>query len=288
MTARGRGLWGLAKLTLLALVIAAGAVGLTREHRPAHASHTKIFVSKSINCATSDELFSYVSFLGGPEENLYLCARDVDNTPWGAAGFNIDFRYISWLINVNAVLIDDPAYASGWLDDTGRAVQCLPLISIEPNIATGQGHVVGSCYTPGAVPPYGPLSNHVLARITIQPGIVKASTSIDFRPLPGQLPTTGTVLVSAYLDPQFPQPVIIPASVPLLPVNVAPCADYHPVATGGNNFVNIFDILFLAGKFGQSSSSPGWSPDWDMDGNNFVNVFDILIAGRQFGRTCPA
>ena len=108
MTTGRRSLWTIGKLTLLAVVIAAAAFALAREGRPAHASHTQIFVAKSSACLLGDELTSYVTFVGGPAENLYLCVKDIDNDPWGAAGFNLDFKYVSWLLAVNSVLIDDP------------------------------------------------------------------------------------------------------------------------------------------------------------------------------------
>jgi hypothetical protein len=160
--------------------------------------------------------------------------------------------------------------------------------AIEPNIATGQGRAYGGCHTVGTQPPYGPLTDHALAQITISAGITKTDTTINFRGEVGQ-PTTGTLLVSAYWEPGTPEvpfiSLIIPSAVPLLAVTVTICADFDPPPSG-DNYVSIFDILHLAGKFSLSSASTGWNPDWDMDGNDYVNIYDILTAARQFGRFC--
>jgi hypothetical protein len=281
------GRWNLltaVKLVLLLALVAAGASALVRDARPAHASHTAFHLSYSSSCLTIDpQIFAFV---GGPPQDIYLCVKNVDNDPYGAAAFNLEAKYVSWLINVNAVNIETQA-AGTWLGTTGRAVQCLP-VTIDPNMETGQGRVYGGCQTPGTPPPYGPTGNAVVAKITIQPGIVKASTYLDFRGVVGQ-PTTGTHLVSAYFDAQSPfGSVLIPAAVSSIQVFVAPCADYVPGS--GDNYVAILDIYHLAQKFGRNINSPPpptWNPDWDMDGNNAVTIQDILLGAKQFGRSCP-
>jgi len=278
-------LWTLAKLLVVALVVVVGASALVRDSRPAHASHTVLFVSMSSTCATSGA--PIFVFVGGPSQDLFICVRDIDNSPWGAAGFNLEMKYVSWLVNITAVDIASPGYAGGWLGSTGRAVQCLP-VTTEPNIATGQGRVYGGCQTVGTSPPTGPLSNTVLGKITMTPGIVKASTNLDLRGTVGQ-PTTATHLVSAFFDAQSPfGSVLIPAAVGVVQVFVAPCADYTGFSGLPDNFVSIFDILHLAQKNGRNSTQPGWNPNWDMNGDNAVNITqDVLIGAKQFGRTCP-
>jgi len=288
MTTRGRGLGTMVKLLLLVAVVAAGASALVRDGRPAHASHTLIYLSYSSTCLTVES--TIITFVGAPPQNVYICVKDIDNDPWGAASFNLEMKYISWLVGVNSVEIDGPSYAGGWLGSTGRASQCLP-VTIVPNLEFGNGRVYGGCQTVGTNPPFGPLSNAVLGKIVLQPGIVKSATSIDMRGTVGQ-PTTGTHLVSAYFDAQSPfGSVLIPATALLVPVYIAPCADYVPNPPVGDNFVGVQDILHLAQKFGRTINSPpppDWNPNWDMDGNNGVYVQDILIGAKQFGRTCPA
>lgn len=286
------GRWSLltfGKLLLLALAVVGGGSALLRDAKPAHASHTIIFLSNTSSCLqVNTTIFVYVA---SSPQNFYVCVWNIDNNPWGAAGFNLDMKYVSWLLSVNSV--DLPSYAEVWLETTGRTSACQPL-TIEPEgLGPGQGHVYGGCDTTGTNPPYGPVSNAAVGKIVLQGGIVKAATTLDMRGVVGQ-PTTGSHLVSAYWvpgDPLFPfGSVIIPATAILVQVYVAPCADYVPLPNG-ENFVGVQDILYLAQRFGRSPSSPPpptWNPDWDMDGNNFVSVQDVLIGAKQFGRTCPA
>jgi len=285
VTAGGWRLGTVARIVLLVAVAGAGVVAFARQGRPAFASDAQIFVSNSASCTSA--LTSYVAFVGGPPEDIYLCEKNIDNGGWGAAGVNFDLHYVCWLIGVNAVNLGPaPDYAQGWLDDTGRSVQCLA-VSIDPSLETGQGRAYGGCQTVGTNPPFGPSTAHVLAKITVQPGIVKGQTTLNFQGTPGE-PTTGTLLVSAYFDAETPMgSQIIPASVPAMTVYIAPCADY--TGSGGNpdTYVTISDILFLAGKFGRTSAQPGWDPDWDMNGDNAVGVLDILTGAKQFSRVCP-
>jgi hypothetical protein len=247
-------------------------------------------LSYSNTCATVNS--TIFVFVNRPPQNLYLCAKSVDNDPWGAAGFNLEMKYVSWLVNVNSVQIDGANTAGSWLETTSRDAQCLP-VTIDPNLETGQGRAYGSCQTVGTSPPYGPLGNAVLAQLVVAPGLTKASTSIDLRGTAGE-PTTATHLVSAYWvpgDPEYPfGSVLIPAAVGTVQVFLAPCADY--VGFSGpqpDNAVSIFDILHLAQKIGRNSTQPGWNPDWDMNGDNAVSITqDVLIGAKQFGRTCQA
>jgi hypothetical protein len=129
------------------------------------------------------------------------------------------------------------------------------------------------------------MTNGLLGKVTFQGGLAKGQTVLDFRD--GDL-TAGTFLVSGNFNPMDPYGTAswIPSTVPVLTVYITPCADYAP-APNGDDYVSIFDILFLANRFGWTSSGSPWSPDWDMDGNNGINIFDILLAAKQFGRTCP-
>lgn len=282
----------LRNLTLLTLVAIAGMLMFARETRPAHASTTELFITKDASCSDATRVTAVVSLIAGPATDLYLCTKAIDD-PYGAAAFTLDLSYTSWLVGVQSASIDDSAFlptnrglAKQWLGSTGRAVSCAPF-EIAPNLDTGQGRVDGGCSTLSPPPPLGADTSAgptTLAKITITAGLTKATTSIDFRN--GGCSTCGTVLVSAnFLG--GPNPAIpIPATAPLLPVWIAPCADLTGAGGLPDHFVTLQDILFEAARYGWNSAHSGWTSNWDMDGNNTITLQDILIMAKEYGFHC--
>ena len=276
------------KLGLLAALLLIGAFALAREGRPAEAAGTQLWIATNSMCTgiamTDTVLFTNLSPL-----TLYVCAKNVSKDSFGAAAFNLDFSYVSWLLAVQSASLDStsPQLAKQWLASTGRAAQCVPVLT-DTDVETGAGRVYGGCQTlePSPPAPIGPTTNHALAKITLTGGITKTLTMMDFRDGPV---TSGTQLVSANFQGGISTASPIPSTVPVLPVYIAPCGDFTSGAgapTPPDNTVAIVDILYEAGKFGQNSTQPGWNPNWDMDGNNTVAIADILIVAREYGRVC--
>lgn len=272
------------RLGLLAALLLAGTFALARESRPAQAAGTEIWLGSSSSCSGL-ALTSTVLLIGGPSTNVYVCVKNISpKDTFGAAAFNLDFSYVSWLLAVQSATLDSvsPALAKQWLGTTGRVVSCLPVL-IEPNPVTGAGRVYGGCQTLEPPPPNGPTANTALAKITLGSGITKRTTPIDFRV--GSY-TAGSFLVSANFTGGISTASPIPSTVPVLSATIAPCADFTGAGGVPNNQVTLVDILYESGKFGSNSSTPGWNPNWDMDGNNFVNIQDIFIVAREYGMFC--
>ena len=51
----------------------------------------------------------------------------------------------------------------------------------------------------------------------------------------------------------------------------------------GDGYVNVADLLVLAGSWATATGQPGYSPACDLDNNGTVNVIDLLILADNWG-----
>ncbi len=146
-----------------------------------------------------------------------------------------------------------------FLGSTGRPVVCMWDL-------TQAGRAFMLCYTNGASPA-GPSGSGVLATMHFQaPNTSQVVTS--------QLGLTQVEVVEI-------DGTVVPTTVQNGVIAVVECHDVD-----GNNFVNIFDVSFVAARFGQTPSSPGWDPAADVNGDGFVNIFDLSMVAAAFGLSC--
>jgi hypothetical protein len=47
--------------------------------------------------------------------------------------------------------------------------------------------------------------------------------------------------------------------------------------------VNILDAILLAGHFGQTETSPGYSRVYDINGDGRINILDAILLAKVFG-----
>ena len=59
------------------------------------------------------------------------------------------------------------------------------------------------------------------------------------------------------------------------------CPNFVPPAT-----VGVEDIGAIAGRWGWTSSTPGWDPSYDLNLDNKVDIVDIMLVTAAWGRTC--
>jgi len=60
-----------------------------------------------------------------------------------------------------------------------------------------------------------------------------------------------------------------------------------PGDVNGDNIIDIFDAIILAGAFGSTPSSPNWNSNADINGDNIIDIFDAIILAGAFGKSDP-
>jgi hypothetical protein len=258
---------GVAKVGLLAVVLAVAGFGASLNRAPASAATgTSIVVAM----ATSDpqnpcpsppvQALTYVvSMQNAPPVELCVWAKNVKD-PQGVGSFQLGFSYNSQMLTVNSITA-----STVWLGSTGRTALCSPVYN-EPQYGLAN---VG-CSTINVPPPYGPQGTGYLGRFAIQPGMTTGLTPINLAN-ETYLDDTGYVQGTTVFPPQE-----ISASVTGVNYRVARCADFT-----GDNKVRIPDISAIISKYGTVS------PPHDLDDSGRVLSPDIVIGVLEYGRDCP-
>lgn len=252
--------WDIVKLGLLAGAIVLAAVGVGQESQPASAAHTEVLLSySSISPIHASTVI--VNPDGIPRE-LYAWVVDVDE-PSGASAYRLEINFDPSLLTATAM---EAPEAPLWLGNGGRSPSC-PAPAVEPGMA------YMDCFTVGQVPPFGATGTGLLGKVTIAPGSVWQTTSLDL---------TGTYLIDTPFDSDFTWSYI---PVTLRPTTVVflHCADFN-----GNGAIDLFgDILGVILQFGKVSADPDWDPMFDINKNGAIDLFgDILGTIMQFGLPC--
>ncbi|MBA7505058.1 hypothetical protein ES706_03721 [subsurface metagenome] len=60
---------------------------------------------------------------------------------------------------------------------------------------------------------------------------------------------------------------------------------HKPWFVNDDDEVNLFDLMLVAGHWGESESSPGWLPAADVDGDGEVGLFDLMLVAGHWGET---
>lgn len=158
-----------AKLWTLAVVIAIAAVFLAQDNQPAGASHTHIFLTKSLSNPSS---VGVVIVTPTTTAQLYVWVQNPHDPVWdtGIGFFEVDVLFEPDIAPITAIVEN-----TAWLGSSGRAVGCEPaVIGPDPGADPGdpwQADV--GCRTLGAPPPsgfFGVGTSGLLATLTFGPG----------------------------------------------------------------------------------------------------------------------
>lgn len=285
------------KLGLGAILILAIGLALTGESRSAVAAEpTRILLSGS-DFLPVESPPGIILFPDGPEIQLYVWVENVV-AERGAGTFNLEFSWVSWLLDVDSVAEGDAEDGlladSEWLTNSASQIVTCSSPAITNDEITGQGSANVGCGILGAPsrppdPPWGAVGDGILASLRIAPGSALGRTT--FTVTAGTwLDDTGEIYDSTgdtIPDTEIPFQDI-PIKLLSLPVLIAPCADFTGATPGvPDGIVTIVDILFEASHFGAAPTNPPYEPNWDMDVDSVITIPDILIVARQFGTVCP-
>ena len=213
-----------------------------------------------------------VAIVGG-QQRFFQVQLSNFSDPNGLAAFSFKFKYDPTLLPIADANGDGKAdvgqvTVGSFLGSSGKQVACSDGYMDKDTADNTKRLLNFSCVTFGPTPS-GPTGSGDLATINFTTG-----NTIGVN---GSLSLSATELVD---NTEYANLISHTANNAL--IQIAKCADFS-----GDRYVNIFDILALAQKFGLSPSYSNWDPRYDLDGNNYVNVFDILIAAREFGMICP-
>lgn len=270
MKALTGGIRRLAKVGLLASVVAIAALAPSQDGRPASASHTEILFSSSNTSPIAESSIVLPLDATEPTE-IYVWAKGVDD-PTGAAAFELDFEFDSSMVSMTSL-----SGEMGWLGSTGRSGGCPSEIGprdANPHLEPGEAFV--NCFTFMPPPPYGPgcssnppRCDGLLATVAVQaaPEAVTGTIVLDF--------VEGTVIVGTPPDPGDIWDSVIPTTLHPVSLLLAPCADFD-----GDGTIRISDVLYVILNYRSSD------PDADLDGNGMVLITDVLIVIAEYRLDC--
>lgn len=258
MTVMTHAVRGVFKLGLLAGAIVFAAVGVGQESQPASAAHTQVLLSYS-SISPIHAAAVIVNPDGVPRE-LYAWVVDAD-VPSGVSAYRLEINFDATLLTATAMEAPD---APLWLGNGGRSPSC-PV----PTVEVGTAYM--DCFTVGQVPPFGATGTGLLGKVTIAPGSVWQTSSLDL---------TGTFLLDTPIDFELSQ---IPVSLRPSTVVFMHCGDFNE-----NGTVDLLgDILGVILQWGTTPADPDWDPMFDINKDGGIDLLnDILGTILQYGLPC--
>ncbi len=262
-------LWRFALFAAAAVTI---SILLARDSTPVSANHTEVYFTNKSNGAIVTQVIVYPN---GPAANVGVWVK-LAHDPRGVGAFEVDGTWATGgLFSANAI-----TQSTTWLGSTGRSVTCsTPIVAQVPTDPT-RWHANVSCNTFGPAPPNGPSGQGKIATLAISGGSQLGTATLGNASLllnPGHtLDTNGDTIPDTVVEP-----TTIPALLRTVTIRVAKCGDFN-----ADNVVNSQDIFLDVLRFGQTPSSPGWNPMFDVDGSNNVGAPDISIVAQEFGTFC--
>ena len=263
-------------VSLLVVLVFAALAGLTTGVDRAAASHTQILFSDASTYPAPQTTVFLVK--DGPARTLYVWAKDVDNAT-GASAFEVNIGYNPSTLTVLSIT-EDPTWLTSGARGQGSNLYCnQPFIEPMPGDPK-LWRANASCITLDPVTVPGVTGDGLLATLVIQatPGAAAGTYqgALDF--------TNGTFLVETQLDPGR-----IPAQLLNANVLIARFADFN-----GDCSVSLTDVFQVIPRFGQTTASPEWDPQYDLNDNGSVDLDDVFVVIFEFGLdasavgvTCP-
>lgn len=254
------------RVLLFVAALAVVAFSVAGESRPALASHTEVFITKTTAAPVAA---TYIVLPpGGAPVTYYVWAKNIDD-PHGMASFTVDLKFNPNYINITSITENRT-----FLQQTGRAATCL-IPTIEP--VPGDPvfwHANVSCITIGPPPPPGVQGSGLLATFVLQPVL---GASYGFTPLTnsGHMSDTGKSS-PGIIDPSEVTVQRISATI-----QVAKCGDVT-----GDGSVSGLDMFGILSKFNTSQGQPGWQAKYDLNSDGSVSGSDLFLDLGQFNLQC--
>lgn len=208
--------------------------------------------------------------IGYPGGNLVTAQVRLSNfsIPSGLGAFLFKVKFDPNLVTVidtnsDGVVDSDRITSGTFLASSGKQVVCSDGFIDPDQVDATKKLLTYSCVTTGLTPS-APTGSGILATI-------KFTTK-------NRLGNTSLILTSTELVENTLNSTLVPHTVGNISLLVVKCGDFDR-----NTVVNLDDILAVANRYGQSSTTIGWDAKYDLDGNNFINIDDILDTSYQYG-----